>query len=1672
MKLVSLCRLLFAALVLTPTLSSQVTLISSGCSGVNPTPTISHSGSLEPGLSSTISLSGAPPNSIAVFWAGTTATNAQGDPIAVSLSSIDGVGPGCELNILPNAMKAVVLTDGNGEVHFSFTVKTALGADLFFQFGVLEDDDPVSASVTPAMHLHLPITAAPTPLAVDLGPANADLPPVTGSLQLDNNGTQALTLDDLVLFDGDAVDFGALLSGETLPHELLGAESVNVDLSFAPTFPGPRSTTLELQHAALPVGIDNPLIEVSGFGLGNRGEDLFVNAGSTFVVDGMGQFWIDDTHFTGGIERFGSDPIAGAFDQAVVSTHRRATNFSYALPLPDGDFEVTLHFAETVHEANGLRVFDVTAEGVLVVDDLDLHAAAGHDVAHSESFVVNIADGVLDLEFDASVHEAMLAGIEIRRQFAQLEVTPAALDFGAVGQGSAPTLMLSIDNPGTDDLQLSTLTMSVDQGDGSDFSVTIDGNTYFGDTKSIAHALVASVPAGGSLPVTVTFAPMAHQDNDIGLEFDGNGDAPVLIDVIGTGGSVGHPFLHVVIEELGSIVDYNNDGSEDVFLDGSFSHTHEPDKVLTAWTWTEGPTPLGSGEQITPTFTTGDHTVTLTIEDDNVPGETLPGSVTFTVSPITAVPGVLANYFDTGATPPATLIDTLPSVPDDTQALTVLRVENNQGVGDSGLTTNVLVQLLADLDIDTADTYEFALSGGIDTRLFIDAVAYTGPVALGVGSHSIEARFAVDSVLDLPLEVTMAVTMMPPAPISESDLTHDETNVLPVMSSLTPEGSTLGGNLIVLQGFGFFPFDEVDVNWGAQVLTDADFMSITPTEITFLSPPHSAGMIAVSVDTPNGTSNSLMFEYSAEGPPPIAFNLFKDVGYVWNPTAIAWGPDGRLYIATRTGRLAAFEFDEDYNVLSQALYDGVVSTDPHRETLGIAFNPYDPPSPVRVYLAHSELFAQGGGSFVGESPYPGFVSYVEGPNFDTPVTLISGLPSSNHDHGVNGMVFDNNGDLLIAVGGNTNAGVISAPIGDIPESPLSAAIIKAHTSRPDFDGAITYADTDTLLVPNNDQVLGEVSSITNGHVTVHAPGLRNAYDLSLTANGRLYASDNGPNGGFGLKSTGPDTQGGQAAAPDELVRVESGVYYGHPNRARGRFDARQNIYHSPTDPGIPDEFRQTMGTYSSAAVGLDEYRATTFGSQLRGNLLLQRWNSHVRAVQLQDDGRDVVNSMQLIPPEEPVQGLDAIDVRAGPGGAILGVDYTHDDVNVMVPDDVAAVGLTAYDIFPWRGVATGGTPFVIGGENFGSLMDTSVTIGGLPATLTSVSSRRIHGTTPVQASPTTDLLDVVVTVGPEQATISEAFRYLFMPAGNEPGQWSTLTSAPGFASMGEVGAGEINGVIYVVGDDSPSTLAYDIASDTWTTGASRAKQGHHSAAEVIDGKLYLFGGLSGNAEGRVQIYDPVLDTWTMGTDMPWLAGSSSSAYIDGLVYVAGGFDNGVTTVDTVHAYDPVMDTWSAALSPMTDGRNHAASATDGEKLWVFGGRGAGSGDANVVANGFADIQCYDPVTDTWDSSNLMGSELQPLPIGRGGMGKAIYYQGEFYIFGGETLTGPGAIAGNVYDRVDVYNPETHTWRTETSMPTGRHGHFPVLFESKIYVLTGGLMAGHAHSTVAEMFTRQ
>jgi N-acetylneuraminic acid mutarotase/glucose/arabinose dehydrogenase len=1476
----------------------------------------------------------------------------------------------------------------------------------------------------------------------------------TGQVVTIQNTSAAVVTVTLVRLAGDDPDSYLLMSQPTTPFQLLPGQKQQVGVKFHPLKAGGHEAYLRVETATAPALAQSALLV--GVGLGPTGDEVLINAGGGDYSSSSGQLWPADFGFLNGIAIQGGPFAYGTPDPELYRDQRQGAFFAYALPLADGTYSVALHFAELQVPFAGARVFDVRAEGATVIDNLDLAGQVGFGKAHVEVRDVTVSDGLLQLEFQASAGQALVSAIEVHG-LAQLAAEPSELDFGAVASGATGQLPVLLENHGVLTADLTSLSLKLGPaGTPEAMSVEAFGQRFTGAPGDSTYGLDATLAPGASAPLLVKFSPTTDQYDECQLVLEGN-FPPLTVKLVGLGGHEGDPYLHVVIETDPVLVDYDGNGSESAVLDGSLSHTHEPGKSLTGYAWSEGATALASGPVTVQTMALGKHTVSLKITDDSVPPKSYSGSAPIEVVTSSAVPGVLASYYDASDGPetPLSLLAAPPAQADFAEIVPGLSLTGLTSIGTSPYAADVMVRFQAKVDLPQAGTYDFVAGGASARVVLLEGFVVPGPVFLPAGAYKLDARFAVDGAGALPLEVKVGIDGGPLGPVAAAWLDHDESQMAPLITAMPSVGTTLGGNQINIDGLGFFPASQVVVHWGALQLAGSSLQSLAPDEIVLVSPPGS-GVIQVQVETPNGFSNPVSFTYDASGPVPINFAQQPSIS-VHAPTAGVWGPDQRFYVGCQDGRITAFQFDDAYHVVGQTTYAGVSALDNH-DLLGIALNPWDPPSPVRLYVAHGHHFVSGGTSFTGPSPYTGQVSVLTGPTFDQPEPLITQLPTSNHDHAVNGLDFDNNGDLLICVGSNTNAGVKHPLSGDLVESPLSAAILKAETSKPDFDGHIHYLLSDSGL-ESTDQVDGEIVDVAPGcDVHVQAPGVRNAYELVYTTSGKLYVADNGPNTGFGAASTGPTTEGPHPYEQDEVLLIEYDNYYGHPNRSRGRYDARQNIYRNGTEPSIPGEFVQAMALQNSSLDGLDEYRANTFQGQMRGDLIAQRMGTYAYRVRLSDDGRSVLSCDQL------GEWSGALGVVALPGGAFVSLAQGLDWMHVYLPNDLSAVGLKVFDVFPWRGPETGGTPFVLGGVGFGTLANTSVRFDGIPAVLTSVSPTRIRGVTPSDSHHGGSPVTISVKVGIAQSSLPDAFRYLF-PPGQELGTWENLPNLP--TNLGEVAAGIINGVVYVVGSGSGSTLRYSIAGHAWlSSGATRPFPGDHHAAEVVNGKLYLIGGLEAGSEGKVQIYDPVANQWSLGTPMPWAAGSVCTTVINGKIHAAGGIV-GSTTVANHSVYDPAFGTWSPK-APMPLGRNHTAAGTDGTRFYVFGGRDGG----NFVTNGFDDVQIYNPATNSWQWSKDGVSGLKPLPQYRGGMGKAVYYQGEFYVFGGETATGPGAVAGGVYDRVDVYRPTTNTWRLEKKMPHPRHGIFPVLYQSRMLLPGGGVMAGSSSSNIFDVFTRQ
>jgi N-acetylneuraminic acid mutarotase len=232
--------------------------------------------------------------------------------------------------------------------------------------------------------------------------------------------------------------------------------------------------------------------------------------------------------------------------------------------------------------------------------------------------------------------------------------------------------------------------------------------------------------------------------------------------------------------------------------------------------------------------------------------------------------------------------------------------------------------------------------------------------------------------------------------------------------------------------------------------------------------------------------------------------------------------------------------------------------------------------------------------------------------------------------------------------------------------------------------------------------------------------------------------------------------------------------------------------------------------------------------------------------------------------------------------------------------------------------------------------------------------------------------------------------------------------------------------------------AYDPSADTWTEVASVPARLHHANAAVVDSKIYILGFLTRGfaPSGRCFVYDPAEDAWTEISSMPsgTERGSSAIAAIDGDIYLAGGLQSGA--VNMVSKFDPQTEEW-IELASAPRSFDHAAFAAIDGKLIVAGGR-----DTNIGAI-TADVDIYDPASDTWSSGAQMSTA-------RGGVAGAVL-GGEFYVIGGE---GNSEVATGVFDDVEAYDPATDTWAILEAMPNPRHGMGAAAVDGRIIVPGG------------------
>lgn len=145
---------------------------------------------------------------------------------------------------------------------------------------------------------------------------------------------------------------------------------------------------------------------------------LRVNCGNGGAfVDPRGNAWSADFGFNAGTTPNNTDAITGTSNPQLYLSRRTVGSsvpLLYEFDLDAGNYQVVLHFVETTTSFGpGSRVFDIVAEGILQVDNLDIADRVGSFAACVVEFPVTVGDGELNLSFPKLASNPTISGIEV-----------------------------------------------------------------------------------------------------------------------------------------------------------------------------------------------------------------------------------------------------------------------------------------------------------------------------------------------------------------------------------------------------------------------------------------------------------------------------------------------------------------------------------------------------------------------------------------------------------------------------------------------------------------------------------------------------------------------------------------------------------------------------------------------------------------------------------------------------------------------------------------------------------------------------------------------------------------------------------------------------------------------------------------------------------------------------------------------------------------------------------------------------------------------------------------------------------------------------------------------------------------------------------------------------------
>ncbi|KAJ8107004.1 hypothetical protein OPT61_g9163 [Boeremia exigua] len=261
---------------------------------------------------------------------------------------------------------------------------------------------------------------------------------------------------------------------------------------------------------------------------------------------------------------------------------------------------------------------------------------------------------------------------------------------------------------------------------------------------------------------------------------------------------------------------------------------------------------------------------------------------------------------------------------------------------------------------------------------------------------------------------------------------------------------------------------------------------------------------------------------------------------------------------------------------------------------------------------------------------------------------------------------------------------------------------------------------------------------------------------------------------------------------------------------------------------------------------------------------------------------------------------------------------------------------------------------------------------------------------------------------------------------------------------------------------TPLMQFYSLSNNTWTVAPPLLRAMNHLNAAVVDGQIYVLGGLADLGEPEPAwravrdafSYSPRSNIWSRLPNLPISEerGSAAVGVWGSRIILAGGMsalelsgDRAQTSVSMVSMFDTKKKAWvrlPRKAKYIPGPRDHAGAAVVDGKMYVLGGRDMGQNNVKdtVFVLDLAHLEAG------WTTSEAR------MPTPRGGVAAGVVGR-KVYVLGGE---GNADAESGVFDEVEAYDTKRDRWSSAGTMSIARHGTYAVGVGRKVYVPGGGL----------------